>query len=136
MGIPIGPDTSLIVAEIIACHIDKLLEARLKKKKIDWAGFRYYDDYSMFFHSELDAQTALTELRGVLSDFELKINDEKTVIGISSNELERDWALALKSFFFRPLQSDQKEDIWNFFSLAFKYAKEYPKRERTQIGIK
>lgn len=135
MGIPIGPDTSLIVAEIIACHIDALLEARLKKKKIDWTGFRYYDDYSMFFHSELDAQTALTELRAVLSDFELKINDEKTVIGISSNELERDWALALKSFFFRPLESDQKEDIWNFFSLAFKYAKEYPKESVLKLAL-
>lgn len=96
MGIPIGPDTSLIVAEIIACHIDKILEARLKRKKIEWTGFRYYDDYSMFFHSELDAQTALTELRAILSDFELKINDEKTVIGISSNELERDWASTIK----------------------------------------
>jgi hypothetical protein len=135
MGIPIGPDTSLIVAEIIACHIDKLLEIRLKKKKINWTGFRYYDDYAMFFHSELDAQTALTELRTVLADFELKINDEKTVIGVSSNELERDWALALKSFFFRPSEYDQKEDIWNFFSLAFKYAKEYPKESVLKLAL-
>ena len=135
MGIPIGPDTSLIVAEIIACHIDKLIELRLKKKQIDWVGFRYYDDYSMFFHSELDAQTALTELRLVLADFELKINDEKTVISVSSNELEREWALALKSFFFRPSESDQKEDIWNFFSLAFKYAKEYPKESVLKLAL-
>jgi hypothetical protein len=127
MGIPIGPDTSLIVAEIIACHIDKILDQKLKRKKIKWIGFRYYDDYSMFFHSELDAQVALTNLREILGDFELKINDEKTQIGVSSNELERDWALALKSFFFRPFETDQKDDIWNFFSLAFKYAKDYPK---------
>jgi hypothetical protein len=135
MGIPIGPDSSLIVAEVIACHLDKLLGQRLKRKKIDWMGFRYYDDYSMFFHSELDAQTALNELRIVLAEFELKINDEKTVIGISSNELERDWALALKSFFFRPSESDQKEDIWNFFSLAFKYAKEYPKESVLKLAL-
>ncbi|OJW77623.1 MAG: hypothetical protein BGO69_07310 [Bacteroidetes bacterium 46-16] len=135
MGIPIGPDSSLIVAEIIACHIDKLLEGHLKRKKIDWIGFRYYDDYSMFFHSELDAQTALSELRNVLADFELKINDEKTVIGISANELEKDWALALKSFFFRPAESDQREDIWSFFSIAFKYAKEYPKESVLKLAL-
>jgi hypothetical protein len=135
MGIPIGPDTSLIVAEIIACHIDKLLEQRLKKRKIDWKALRYYDDYFMFFHSELDAQVALNELRDVLGAFELKINDEKTVIGISSNELERDWALTLKSFFFRPSESDQKEDIWNFFSLAFRFAREYPKESVLKFAL-
>lgn len=135
MGIPIGPDTSLIVAEVIACHVDKLLEQRLKKKKIDWTGFRYYDDYSMFFHTELDAQTALNELRNVLSEFELKINDEKTVISTASNELERDWAVVLKSFFFRPSESDQREDIWNFFSLAFKYAKKYPKESVLKLAL-
>ena len=135
MGVPIGPDISLIIAEIIACHIDKLVEQRLKRKKIDWTGFRYYDDYSMFFHSELDAQTALNELRIVLAEFELKINDEKTAISISSNGLEKDWALALKSFFFRPSDSDQKGDIWNFFSLAFKYAKEYPNESVLKLAL-
>ena len=135
MGIPIGPDTSLIVAEIIACHLDKLLAGFLKRKKIEWIGYRYYDDYSMYFNSELDAQTALSELRKILSDFDIKINDEKTVISKSSNELEKDWALALKSFFFRPSERDQKEDIWNFFSIAFKHAKENPKESVLKLAL-
>ena len=135
MGIPIGLDSSLIIAEIVACHVDKLLEERLKKKKIEWTGFRYYDDYSMYFQTELDAQIALAELKLILTDFELKINDDKTFIGIASNELERDWALALKSFFFRPSANEQREDIWNFFSLAFKYAKEYSKESVLKLAL-
>lgn len=135
MGIPIGPDTSLIVAEVLACHLDKLFAARLKRKSIDWVGYRYYDDYSLYFNSELDAQTALSILREVLSEFEIKINDEKTVISKSAHELEKDWALALKSFFFRPSEKDQKEDIWNFFSIAFKYAKENPKESVLKLAL-
>ncbi len=123
MGIPIGPDTSFIAAEIIACHIDELFEKKLKKKRIDFVGYRYYDDFSLYFNSELAAQIALTELKSILSEFELRINDDKTTISRTHNKLESDWALAIKSFYFRPSENDQKEDIWNFFSIAFKFSK-------------
>lgn len=135
MGIPIGPDTSLIVAEIIGCHLDKLFTAFLKRKRVNWIGYRYYDDYSLHFNSELDAQTALTGLREILSSFEIRINDDKTFISKSNNELEKDWALALKSFFFRPSPKDQREDIWHFFSIAFRYAKENPKESVLKLAL-
>lgn len=85
IGIPIGPDTSFIAAEVIACNIDELLEKYLKKKKIEHLILRYYDDYAMYFHTELDAQIALTGLKSILNDFELKVNDEKTHIKKSQN---------------------------------------------------
>jgi hypothetical protein len=43
IGILIGPDTSHIVAEVIACRIDNLLYEKFKN--IDLKGCRYYDDY-------------------------------------------------------------------------------------------
>lgn len=135
MGIPIGPDTSFIVAEIIACQIDELLEKQLKKKKIEHLVFRYYDDYSMYFHSELDAQIALTEIKSILNEFELKINDEKTNIKKSHNELETEWALAIKSFYFRPFENDQREDLWNFFSIVFKFYEKYPNESVLRLAL-
>jgi hypothetical protein len=135
MGIPIGPDTSFIAAEIIACHIDELFEKKLKKKKIDFIGYRYYDDFSLYFNSELDAQIALTELKTTLNEFELKINYDKTIISKTHNELESDWALAIKSFYFRPSERDQKEDIWNFFSIVFKFSVIYPNDSVLRLAI-
>ncbi|MFZ4589722.1 MAG: hypothetical protein ACOYN6_01895 [Ignavibacteria bacterium] len=135
MGIPIGPDTSLIVAELIACHIDNLLTNKLSKKKIEWIGYRYYDDYMMYFNSELDAQIGFTELRTILAEFELNVNDEKTKISRSTNELDKDWAISLKSFLFRPNESEQKEDIWNFYSLAFRLAKENPSESVLKLAL-
>ena len=124
MGVPIGPDTSFIIAEVIACHIDKHLEKKLKSKKIDFLGYRYYDDYALYFNSELEAQIGLSELKKTLNDFELKINDEKTEISRTQSELEKPWALDIKSFYFRPSENDQKDDIWNFFSIALRHAQD------------
>lgn len=135
MGIPIGPDTSFIIAEIIACHLDKHLEKKLKSKKIDFLGYRYYDDYALYFNSELDAQIGLSELKKILNDSELKINDEKTVISRTQNELEKPWALAIKSFYFRPSENDQKDDIWNYFSISFQYAQENTKDSVLKLAL-
>ena len=135
MGIPIGPDTSFIVAEIIVCHIDELFEKVLNKKKIEHLILRYYDDYAMYFHSELDAQIALSDLKSILNEFDLKINDEKTHIKKSYNELEAEWALAIKSFYFRPFENDQKEDIWNFFSIAFKFYEKFPNESVLRLAL-
>ncbi|MDP2721160.1 MAG: RNA-directed DNA polymerase [Bacteroidales bacterium] len=135
IGIPIGPDTSFIAAEIVACHVDVLFTKKLKSKKIDFIGYRYYDDFSLYFNSELDAQIALTELKSILSDFELRINDDKTVINKTHNELESEWALAIKSFYFRPSLNDQKEDLWNFFSIAFKFSKKYPNESVLRLAL-
>lgn len=135
MGIPIGPDTSFIIAEVIACHIDKHLEKKLKSKNIDFLGYRYYDDYALYFNSDLDAQIGLSELKKVLNDFELKINDEKTEISRTQSELEKPWALDIKSFYFRPSENDQKDDIWNFFSIAFRHAQENPKDSVLKLAL-
>lgn len=126
-GIPIGPDTSLIIAEIISCYLDKLLQDKLNNKKIDWLGYRYYDDLILFFDSELDLQIALKVLRSNLKEFELSINDEKTKIFYNKNELEKDWVVQIKSFLFREREEDQKHDIWNFFSIIFKLKESFPK---------
>lgn len=135
MGIPVGPDTSFIAAELIASHIDVLFEKKLQKKKVDFVGYRYYDDYSLYFNTDLDAQIALTELKSVLNEFELRINDNKTIINRTHNELESDWALAIKSFYFRPSETDQKEDIWNFFAIAFKFSAMYPSEGILRLAI-
>jgi hypothetical protein len=135
MGIPIGPDTSFIIAEIIACHLDKLLNKQLTKKKIDFLAYRYYDDYYMYFNNELEAQIGLSELKNILNDFELKINDSKTTISKTQNELEKDWALDIKSFYFRPSKNDQREDIWNFFSIAFKHSTQNPNDSVLKLAL-
>jgi len=123
-GIPIGPDTSLIISEIIGCHIDNYIATQLDRKKIKWVGFRYYDDYNFYFTSELDARICLDILDKKLSDFELQINQEKTSLGKVFLSYEKDWSIELRSFYFRQTIEYQREDIWNYFALSFKHARD------------
>lgn len=69
IGIPIGPDTSHIIAEVIACRIDQLLQEKFTN--IDLKGCRYYDDYYLFVSTKDQADQVLKSLQKILRDFQL-----------------------------------------------------------------
>lgn len=121
-GLSIGPDTSHIIAECIATSIDVDLERKLKGKL---AGFRYVDDYYLFFDTQDDAEKALAALVRCLRDFELQINFEKTRI-CRIDELEEDsWTHALRSIAISSSSQRQRSDINHYFELARDLAKRH-----------
>jgi hypothetical protein len=115
IGIPIGPDTSHLIAELIATSVDLELKKRLKS----WpAGFRYVDDYFLFFESKSEAETALAVLVRALNDFELQINFEKTAICPVIEITEDYWPHKLRSFEIAYVRRKQISGIHHFFELA------------------
>lgn len=71
-GLPVGPDVSFIMAELLAIAIDiDLAEGRL-------CGWRSIDDYAITIGAEIRAGSALETLAAVLSRYGLAINDRKT----------------------------------------------------------
>ena len=66
MGIPIGPDTSLLIAEIVLGAID----AELARRRIIH-GFRYIDDYEFGFRTLSEAEEALAIFQEILNIYEL-----------------------------------------------------------------
>jgi len=63
----LGPDSSLLIAEIICVAMDKKLLNEISAKKV----FRYIDNYYLFFDSYLSAEKALAVLHKITADFEL-----------------------------------------------------------------
>ncbi|MFZ3117049.1 MAG: reverse transcriptase domain-containing protein [Variovorax sp.] len=119
MGLPIGPDTSHIIAEAISVAIDLMLKASLKA----WpAGFRYVDDYFLFFSTIAEAEAALAALTKALQEFELQINFEKTYIGLVSQIGDDSWTHQLRSFEIDRRARKQRSDIHHFFELARRLA--------------
>ena len=57
VGIPVGPDTSLIIAEIIATSIDQQIQTVGISK-----GLRYVDDFHLYFRSRGDCEQAIATL--------------------------------------------------------------------------
>src|SRR5207248_321442 len=54
IGIPIGPDTSFVVAEIVLTAVDAAIRTKLPL----FRGFRYLDDYEAAFVSRAEAEEA------------------------------------------------------------------------------
>lgn len=121
-GLPIGPDTSHIIAECIATAIDVELGKRLRTTP---AGFRYVDDYYLFFESYSAAESALAQLVRCLKDFELQINFDKTKV-CKVEELDEDaWTHKLRSFPIANAGQKQRSDFNHYFELARELARNH-----------
>ncbi len=122
IGIPIGPDTSLIIAEIIASKIDTLIKKQIPKVK----GYRYIDDMYFFFHTYAEAEKGLIKIQQIIKEFELQINADKTIIRPIPHGIEPDWVIQLRKFEIRETARTQYNDLISFFSLAFDLALKLP----------
>jgi hypothetical protein len=97
-GIPIGPDTSFLIAELIGTRLDVELRQRLPSVR----GIRSIDDYFLYFDSISEAETGLAVLHGIARGFELEINDPKTEVITMPDTLEPYWKSDLRSLVIRP----------------------------------
>ena len=92
-GIPIGPDTSYLLAEVIASRLDVILQTEIGPTL---RGTRYVDDYNLYFESLSEAEKALATLHGAARRYELEINDLKTRIMEVPEPLEPFWKTQLR----------------------------------------
>ena len=93
MGVPIGPDTSFLAAEIVMTAVDKSLESKLSLR-----GHRYFDDYELAFTTRSGAEEALALLEDALAEYELAINPTKTEILELPQPFHDAWTHELSTF--------------------------------------
>lgn len=95
-GIPVGPDTSRIIAEILLSGIHK---NEMFKVVVDGRpAYRLVDDFFIGFEDEGTAQKCLDALRQALWDFNLHLNDAKTRIIRSSTFFDAGWKYEIDNF--------------------------------------
>lgn len=78
IGIPIGPDTSKIISEIIMSAVDGAFIALSGKSRPVYV--RHVDDYWIGGNSHEECEKHLRNLRSALKQYELDINETKTKI--------------------------------------------------------
>ena len=132
IGLPIGPDTSFLISEIIATAID----VRLCTAFPDIKGYRYIDDYHLFLKSQEEAERVLKYLQSLFADYELDLNDAKTDVVRFPQPFESSWTINLSSFKLHDTGRRQRRDISNYFSLAFEYHNQYPKESVIRYAVK
>lgn len=117
VGIPIGPDTSLVIAEMISTAVDLRLPTELRN------AFRYIDDIECGFKSASEAEGALASLQNEFAQFELNLNPRKTRVVELPLPLEAWWVPHLRVIPIR--DGSQRTDLIGFFSRAFELAKDH-----------
>ncbi|MEO1299806.1 MAG: RNA-directed DNA polymerase [Cyanobacteria bacterium J06636_16] len=136
MGIPIGPDTSLVIAELILCALDLELKTQISNSCTHpYRGFRYSDDYEFVFLTRSEAETALSHLQRILSDFELTLNPDKTKIVELPCSLDSNWVLELSDYKFNNSKLAQMQDIIRYFDRAFQISKDAPQEPVLKYAI-
>jgi len=132
VGIPIGPDTSLLFAELILSRLDR----RLRARGIHGSSVRFVDDLEIAFSSRSEAESALFLIQEFLAEYELSLNPLKTRIVELPDELEQMWAVRLKKNEIREDGTVQQNDLIDFFSGVFHESKGNPGKSVLNYGIR
>jgi hypothetical protein len=117
IGIPVGPDTSFILAELILASIDNELSFDQSKS------LRFYDDYEFGCKSETEAENILDKIENILSLYELELNHDKTKIIKGPYELDTSWNYLIKQF-TKNMKINKNEDLIDLFNFTSKLARE------------
>lgn len=122
-GVPVGPDTSRIVAELILAEVEKD-EAYAEAVKGRPAS-RLLDDFLIVFYTEEVAYKALGALRSALWKFNLQLNEDKTRVARSKVIHRERWKLEFeKAQITDETAERQARDIDHLIELTLHLCKE------------
>lgn len=124
LGIPISPDSSRIISELILCAVDTEIQQNLVKENFDCV--RNVDDYIFYFSSLADLEKGRRKFEAALRKFELEPNINKEKISELPEVIETEWRTAIKAFTFRTSDHLERTDIIGYFDLSISLARKYP----------
>ncbi|MBX3611308.1 MAG: RNA-directed DNA polymerase [Hydrogenophaga sp.] len=91
-GIPIGPDTSFLVAEMLLTKLDRQIVGEVGSRY-----FRYLDDFEFAFATFNEAEKGLSRFQEILGQFELIANEAKTCIFELPAPLDGSWPREIRN---------------------------------------
>lgn len=130
IGVPIGPDTSLVVAESILTCIDVELD-----NTFNINGLRYIDDYQLGFNTLGEAEDALAFLQENLGAYELALNPLKTEIIELPKEFESLVISDLRVTNIRTSKGGQRSDLLHYFNKSFAGASVAPQEPILKFAV-
>lgn len=119
IGIPVGPDASRYIAEIICTAIDQEFVARGGAENCEV--LRHVDDVWIGANSHAEAEAALWRYREAIRSFELDINETKTRIYSDSFRFSDSWPSDVASRIEFAINSPQRR-VSDRLRAALEYA--------------
>lgn len=125
LGIPIGPDTSRIISELIAVEVEILARARISD--FHSRSVRYVDDMLIGLQETETASAVLSGLSTALYEYGLELNAEKTVtLGLGCPHAP-EWIHYIRTFNLSPRKGKQRDDLDSYFEQAVYLADANPR---------
>lgn len=135
IGIPIGPDTSRILSELIAVEIE--VSAAKHIPEFRERAVRYVDDILIGLNDHETPSFVLSGLTTALYEYELEINAEKTsTVGLNSPH-SPEWINFIRNFSLSSKStSRQRDDMDAFFEHALFLTDVNPKENVLLFAVK
>ncbi|OCI97024.1 reverse transcriptase [Rhizobium sp. AC27/96] len=95
IGLPVGPDTSRFLAEIVGSAMDEQLRGRLGLSGGDAS--RYIDDYTISTVDGQSGESILAALRQTAAHFELELNREKSAVVSTAVRHDSGWKEVIRA---------------------------------------
>lgn len=134
IGIPVGPDTSRIISELILCAVENEIEADRFSTISD--GYRYIDDFFLCFRSHVDAESFLAAVREAVLKFDLQLNASKTQILDALDFNESSWPGEISNLSLARFSKDQRRDLIRFFTETIAIAKDRPDESIASFAVR
>jgi hypothetical protein len=134
IGIPVGPDTSRVIGEIIGVGIEKIIGQSLNK--FEQRTLRYVDDIQIGFDERESVDGLLSFITKAFSHFELDINVEKTAVLGVGEVLTPEWKAPLRNFSISETATRQQPDLEHYFKSALYFSECNPKDRVLVYAIK
>ena len=134
IGIPVGPDTSRIISELILCAVEQKISEDHLARLI--AGYRYMDDFFLCFASHVDAETFLAALREAVLSFDLQLNASKTQIIDALEFNEEGWPGDIAQMKLGRSSDDQRRDLMRFFTEIIRLSKSWPNESIASFAVR
>jgi hypothetical protein len=134
IGIPVGPDTSRIISELILCAIEHQVGSAQFGRLA--GGYRYMDDFFLCFESHVDAEAFLAALRDAVLGFDLQLNAAKTRIIDALSFNEERWPAEIAQLRLGRTGEDQRREILRFFTEAIYLAKSLPDESIASFAVR
>lgn len=134
IGIPIGPDTSRILAEIVAAAVDQKFEISTNLSAVQ--AFRNVDDWFIGHDRSDDGEDIIAKLAVSLSHFGLEIHPDKTRSEKSQNSPANLWPSELRRSAKYQIDTPNRDNLLHFIELAFDLSNKNPTENVLNFAVK
>ena len=131
LGLPVGPDTSRLIAELIGSAVD--VEIQSKLKKLNTRCVRLVDDYALGCDTKHEADLSIAIIRRALNSFELEINNTKTGVVEAHRHSDSTWKDFIKGEL--PKGSFKLPELNRFFYQIGELGKHQPTSNVLKFGL-